>query len=87
MSANDLSQYNCTISVEEMASAIRRADSYTVKQRIHRFDGVAAKQGNMMGATVQISSPKVPMDLVEESLYVLLVLFKLFESVATNCKR
>ncbi|MEZ6101090.1 MAG: hypothetical protein R3E01_19280 [Pirellulaceae bacterium] len=84
MSTPDLSQFNFTITVEEVAAAIKKVDAYSVEQKLLRFDDVAAKQGNVMGAAVQLGSLKVPMELVEESLFVLLVLFELFEAVAPN---
>lgn len=82
MSTPDLSDFNFTITVDDVATAIKKVDAYSTEQRIRRFDYVAARQGNVMGAAVQLGSLKVPMDLVEESLYVLLVLFELFEAVA-----
>ena len=82
MSTPDLSEFNSTITVDDVATAIKKANAYSTEQRIRRFDDVAAKQGNVMGAAVQLGSLKVPMELVEESVYVLLVLFELFEAVA-----
>ena len=82
MSTPDLSELNYTITVDDVATAIKKVNAYSTEQRIRRFDDVAAKQGNVMGAAVQLGSLEVPMDLVEESLYVLLVLFELFEAVA-----
>lgn len=82
MSTPDLSQFNFTISVDDVATAIKKVNAYSTEQRIRRFDDVAAKQGNVMGAAIQLGWLKVPLDLVEESLYVLLVLFELFEAVA-----
>ncbi|MCR9296621.1 MAG: hypothetical protein NXI32_28250, partial [bacterium] len=82
MSTPDLSDFNFTITVDDVATAIKKVDAYSTEQRIRRFDYVAARQGNVMGAAVQLGSLMVPMDLVEESLYVLLVLFELFEAVA-----
>ncbi|MCS7470025.1 hypothetical protein NZK35_25540 [Stieleria sp. ICT_E10.1] len=82
MHTPDLSEFNFTITVDDVATAIKKVNAYSTEQRIRRFDDVAAKQGNVMGAAVQLGSLKVPMELVEESLYVLLVLFELFEAVA-----
>ena len=50
MSTPDLSEFNFTITVDDVATAIKKANAYSTEQRIRRFDDVAAKQGNVMGA-------------------------------------
>ena len=84
MSTPDLSQFNITITVDNVVAAIKKVDAYSVEQRIRRFDDVAAKQPNVMGAAVQLVSLNVPVEMVEVSFYLLLVLFEVFESVAPN---
>lgn len=56
MDTRDLSQFNFTITVEEVAVAIKKVDAYSTEQRIRRYDDVAAKQSNVMGAAVQLGS-------------------------------
>lgn len=68
MDTPDLSQFNFTITVEEVVTAIKKVNAYSTDQRIRRFDDVASKQPNVMGAAVQLGSLKIPMEMIEESL-------------------
>jgi hypothetical protein len=63
---------------------VKKAQSYSVHERIRRFDEVAAKQGAVMEAAIQLGSLGVPMPLVDHALMVLLVLFECFESEVPN---
>ncbi|QDT05108.1 hypothetical protein K227x_35070 [Rubripirellula lacrimiformis] len=82
MTTPDLSQFNFTISIETVADTIKIVQKRTNEERTRRFDDIAAKQGNVMGAAVQLGGLGVSMDLVEHALYVLLVLFEIFEAEA-----
>jgi hypothetical protein len=80
MQPNNFSEFNFTISIEAVANAIKKSQSYRIEERIRRFDDIAAKQGAVMGAAIQLGSLGVPMRLVDHALTVLLVLFECFES-------
>ena len=84
MQRDKLAQFNFTISIDAVAEALKKAQSYSVHERIRRFDDVAAKQGAVMGAAIQLGSLGVPMPLVDHALMVLLVLFECFESEVPN---
>jgi hypothetical protein len=80
MRPEKFSEFNFTISIEAVADAVKKSQSYSVEERIRRFDDIAAKQGAVMGAAIQLGSLRVPMPLVDHALMVLLVLFECFES-------
>lgn len=80
MPPNNFSEFNFTISIEAVANAVKKSRSYNIEERIRRFDDIAAKQGAVLGAAIQLGSLGVPMRLVDHALVVLLVLFECFES-------
>jgi hypothetical protein len=82
MTTPDFSEFNFTISIESVADTVKKIQECTHEERTRRFDDIAAKQGNVMGAAIQLGGLGVPMNLVEQALYVLLVLFECFESEA-----
>lgn len=82
MQPEELSEFNFTIPVEAVASAMKKIKACGIVERTRRFDDIAAKQGAVMGAAIQLASQGVPMPLVEHALVVLLVLFECFESEA-----
>jgi len=80
MRPEKFSEFNFTISIEAVADAVKKSQSYSIEERIRRFDDIAAKQGAVMGAAIQLGSLGVPMPLVDHALMVLLVLFECFEA-------
>jgi hypothetical protein len=84
MRNDDLSKFNFTISIEAVADAVKKSQSYSFQEAIRRFEDVAKMQPAVMGAAVQLNSHGVPLTLVEHALKVLLVLFECFESEAPD---
>jgi len=80
MQLSNFSEFYFTISIEAVANAVKKSQSYSIEERIRCFDDIAAEQGAVMGAAIQIGSLGVPMPLVDHALMVLLVLFECFES-------
>ncbi len=84
MATPNFSDFNFTISIESVADTVQKVRQCTHDERTRRFDDIAAKQGAVMGAAIQLGGLGVPMNLVEHALYVLLVLFECFESEAPD---
>lgn len=82
MEREDLPKLNFTISLETVAAALRKSESYDMQEAIRRFDDIAKKQPAVMGAAVQLGSRGVPLSLIKHAMKKLLVLFECFESVA-----
>ena len=47
MRTPDLSEFNFTIKVDDVATAIKKVNAYSTEQRIRRFDDVAASLGRV----------------------------------------
>lgn len=84
MPPEEFSEFNFTLPIEAVADAMKKVKACSVSERTRRFDDIAAKQGAVMGAAIQLSALGVPMPLVEHALVVLLVLFECFESEAPD---
>lgn len=84
MRHDDLSEFNMTISIEAVAAAVKKSQSYSFQETVRRFEDVAKKQPAVMGAAVELDSLGVPLSLVEHALKVLLVLFECFETEAPD---
>jgi hypothetical protein len=73
-------QFNYSITPEQMASAIAKVEKYSIAEKVRRFDDVFAAQPAILGAAGQLPSLGVDLELADHAFHVLLVLFECFST-------